>query len=465
MPALGDAEEAHMTQTMIELRDLDDRDLISRVRGGDASAYAVLYDRHREPAMRLARSLTTPDRSQDLVSEAFAKVLDVLGRGLGPRDSFRAYLNTTIRSIHVNGIRTGKRESLTDDYEASGADLAVDDDLDGMADRSAIARAFKGLPQRWATVLWLTSVENRPLHEVGELMGMEPNAVAALSHRAREGLRQAYLADHLAEATDLTCRDTVAAIPAYVRGSLTTRKKAKVDAHLDDCVRCSAIVLELGEINTKLGALLAPLILAGGGLSTAAALTGAAALPSAGSAAGHGLTGLLAPAQVLVGLAVTACLAVTLTGSTSTGSDASPGSSPVTTTVVQYAGRQAPLDGVIASRRDPIQSVANRAATASSQTQPIDSTTAQQPGQVATISPTGVSADPPPTETQAPGPGTSPSPGSSGESSTLEVTVVASASADGSIPCAEATAQVSVAPGSDVLPGGVSVGSTICPQP
>ena len=452
-----------MTQTMIELRDLDDRDLISRVRGGDSSAYAVLYDRHREPAMRLARSLTTPDRAQDLVSEAFAKVLDVLGRGLGPRDSFRAYLNTTIRSIHVNGIRTGKRESLTDDYEASGADLAVDDDLDGLADRSAIARAFKGLPQRWATVLWLTSVENRSLHEVGELMGMEPNAVAALSHRAREGLRQAYLADHLAEATDLTCRDTVAAIPAYLRGSLTTRKKAKVDAHLDDCVRCSAIVLELGEINTNLGALLAPLVLVGGGLSTAAALTGAAGVPSAGSAAGHGLTGLLAPAQVLVGLAVTACLALTLTGSTSTGSDASPGSSPVTTTVVQHAGRQAPLDGVIANRRDPIQGVANRAGTASPQTQSTGNPTTQ--GQVGTISPTVVSADPPPTETQPPGPGTSPSPGSSGESSTLDVTVDVAASADGSIPCAEATAQVSVAPGSDVLPGGVSVGSTICPQP
>ena len=252
-----------MTQAAIDLGEATDSELIGLVRAGEASAYAALYDRHREPALRLAHSLTSADRAQDLVSEAFAKVLDVLGRGLGPNESFRAYLFTTVRNVHLNAIRSGQRERLVDDYEASGADLAVDDGLDGLADRSAIARAFKRLPERWATVLWLTAVENRPLHDVGRLMGIEPNAVAALSHRAREGLRQAYLADHLAEATDLTCREACAALPAYLRGSLTARKRSKVDAHLDECPRCAAAVVELGEINNNLGALLGPLVLAG----------------------------------------------------------------------------------------------------------------------------------------------------------------------------------------------------------
>jgi len=252
-----------MTQAAIDLGEATDSELIGLVRAGEASAYAALYDRHREPALRLAHSLTSADRAQDLVSEAFAKVLDVLGRGLGPNESFRAYLFTTVRNVHLNAIRSGQRERLVDDYEASGADLAIDDGLDGLADRSAIARAFKRLPERWATVLWLTAVENRPLHDVGRLMGIEPNAVAALSHRAREGLRQAYLADHLAEATDLTCREACAALPAYLRGSLTARKRSKVDAHLDECPRCAAALVELGEINSSLGALLGPLVLAG----------------------------------------------------------------------------------------------------------------------------------------------------------------------------------------------------------
>jgi len=150
-----------MTQAVLDLGDLDDRDLIGRVRAGDASAYAVLYERHREPAMRLARRLTTPDRAQDLVSEAFAKVLDVLGRGLGPQDSFRAYLNTTIRSVHVNGIRSSKRESLTDDYEASGADLAVHDDLAVGAREGDAKTHGRGEPHRVLQVEEVRPVADR----------------------------------------------------------------------------------------------------------------------------------------------------------------------------------------------------------------------------------------------------------------------------------------------------------------
>jgi len=322
-PILGSGEETQMTQTVTDVSEATDSDLIGLVRAGDASAYAVLYDRHRQPAMRLAHSLTAPDRAQDLVSEAFAKVLDVLGRGLGPNESFRAYLFTTVRNVHLNAIRAGQRERLVDDYDASGADLAVDDGLDGLADRSAIARAFKRLPERWATVLWLTAVENRPLHEVGRLMGIEPNAVAALSHRAREGLRQAYLADHLAEATDLSCRGACAALPAYLRGSLTARKRSKVDEHLDDCPRCAAALVELGEINSNLGALLAPLVLTGlaGGAATSGAAVGAV---MNGHAVLRWARRVLDQGRSLTGVVAMSAATLTLVGSSTPGGAAMP---------------------------------------------------------------------------------------------------------------------------------------------
>ena len=38
---------------------VDDADLIIAARAGDAEAYAALYDRHRVPAMRFARSPMT----------------------------------------------------------------------------------------------------------------------------------------------------------------------------------------------------------------------------------------------------------------------------------------------------------------------------------------------------------------------------------------------------------------------
>ncbi len=55
------------------------------------------------------------------------------------------------------------------------------------------------LPQRWQQVLWYTEIERRPLAQVGSLLGLTPNEVAALAHRARAGLRRAYLAEHVRE--------------------------------------------------------------------------------------------------------------------------------------------------------------------------------------------------------------------------------------------------------------------------
>ena len=71
-----------------------DAELISAVRGGDVDAYGTLFERHVEAARRLARQLVPAGDAEDLVSEAFVKVLGVLQRGGGPDVAFRAYLLT-----------------------------------------------------------------------------------------------------------------------------------------------------------------------------------------------------------------------------------------------------------------------------------------------------------------------------------------------------------------------------------
>ncbi|MGH3335729.1 MAG: RNA polymerase sigma factor, partial [Nocardioides sp.] len=55
-----------------------DAELISAVRGGDVDAYGELFGRHVAAARRLARQLVPPADAEDLVSEAFAKVLSLL---------------------------------------------------------------------------------------------------------------------------------------------------------------------------------------------------------------------------------------------------------------------------------------------------------------------------------------------------------------------------------------------------
>jgi hypothetical protein len=89
--------------------DLDrksDAELISAVRGGDSEAYGVLYQRHLHAAKRAASCLArTSVEREDLVADAFTRVLRVLRDGGGPDEEFRAYLLVTMRNGAISGAR------------------------------------------------------------------------------------------------------------------------------------------------------------------------------------------------------------------------------------------------------------------------------------------------------------------------------------------------------------------------
>jgi hypothetical protein len=76
--------------------------------------------------------------------------------------------------------------------------------------------------------------------------------VAALAHRAREGLRQAYLQMHLSGVVRQDCRPIAEKLGGYVRAGLSARDAAKVAAHLDDCTDCWAVCTELSDVNGAL---------------------------------------------------------------------------------------------------------------------------------------------------------------------------------------------------------------------
>jgi hypothetical protein len=113
---------------------------------------------------------------------------------------------------------------------------------------------------------------------------MSPNSVSALAYRAREGLRQAFLQMHTADLVDADCGWTHDHLGAFVRGGLSRRDSDKVEDHLEGCRRCTAIYLELTEVNSSLAAILGPIVLGG---AAAAYLGGTSG--GAGAVAGLGL--------------------------------------------------------------------------------------------------------------------------------------------------------------------------------
>ncbi|MGW6931053.1 sigma-70 family RNA polymerase sigma factor [Lentzea sp. NPDC054927] len=278
-----------------------DAELIESVRGGTIDAYGQLYERHVSAAYNLARQLARSQaEADDLVSEAFAKVLDTLRAGRGPDSAFRAYLLTALRHTAYDKTRREKKVDLTEDMTDVAPAVQFSDTAVAGLEKSMAARAFAALPERWQMVLWHTEIEGQSPAEVAPLLGLTANGVSALAYRAREGLKQQYLQMHLAATDAERCKATVDRLGAWTRAGLSKREATQVEAHLDECGRCRALAAELADVNGALRIFVAPLVLGIGATTYLVAAGSTTAVVGAGAAAGGaGAVGASIPRQLV----------------------------------------------------------------------------------------------------------------------------------------------------------------------
>lgn len=278
-----------------------DAELAGLATGGDLEAFGELYRRHAQAAWRVAQAVTgNAEDSADAVSDAFTRVFKALPSGrLTANANFRAYLLTATRNAALDvHRRTGRVRSTGDDkvFDRPSGDGPTDKAMERL-DAAMVATAFRSLPERWRSVLWLTEVEGIPAREAAGMLGVSANGVAQLAVRARAGLRERFLQAHITQrSVDDGCRATVERLGAYVAGALAPRELAKVDQHLAGCDECRARKEELEELGSNLRRIVLPIPLGLGAMAVAKwelASNGAAA---AGSTAG-GLPGWLEKAQ------------------------------------------------------------------------------------------------------------------------------------------------------------------------
>ncbi|KRB36963.1 RNA polymerase sigma factor [Microbacterium sp. Root180] len=188
-----------ITLELDEPTTLPDELLIDRTRDGDMDAYAQLWVRHEASARGAVRGISNTLDPDDIVSEAFAGILSAIRSGGGPRGTFRPYMYAAIRNIAAtSGSRP--RDVQLDDINDFAHPTAADPS-EAIADTTLLADALQTLPPRWRTLLWYIEVEGMKPRDVAPLLGMSPNAVAALLYRARLGLRRAWLTSAAKEPT------------------------------------------------------------------------------------------------------------------------------------------------------------------------------------------------------------------------------------------------------------------------
>ena len=141
-----------------DLPTLSDDELVELARDGDSAAYGELWRRHSGIGTSIARRYYEIADPDDLVSEAFARILSTMQRGGGPRSGFRPYLITTIGNV-ARRWATRSRDSASDDLDLLEDPKTLDDPVVAATDQQFALQAFKSLPERWQSVLWYSAVE------------------------------------------------------------------------------------------------------------------------------------------------------------------------------------------------------------------------------------------------------------------------------------------------------------------
>jgi RNA polymerase sigma factor (sigma-70 family) len=229
--------------------------LMAAVRRGDTASYGVLYARHLGAVRRIAARWTgTHAEREDAIAEAFTLVLRALRAGRGPDELFLPYLAVTVRNAVIGWHRRDSQLSLVADVpEPPGSGAAAGEDPMGRRLHASMAvDAFAVLPERWRMVLWQTEVEGRTPAQLTSLFGTTPNGVAALAHRAREGLREAYLAQYLPAVAARACRQIIGRLPRWVQHGCAPRASQQITNHLDRCAECRELATTLTHLNPSL---------------------------------------------------------------------------------------------------------------------------------------------------------------------------------------------------------------------
>jgi RNA polymerase sigma-70 factor (ECF subfamily) len=169
-----------------------DRELLQQAREYDGQALAKIYDRYAEPIYRyLYRYLGNAAQAEDLTSEVFLKLLNVLNTPRAPRDHLQGWLYRVAHNLAMDWFRQrAKDENLVSDEVLLEEDNSPLAELEERQTRGRLRAAIRELTADQQRVLLLRFGQGYKIAETSQLMGKSEGAVKILQHRAIRRLRK-----------------------------------------------------------------------------------------------------------------------------------------------------------------------------------------------------------------------------------------------------------------------------------
>ena len=175
-------------------RDRADAQAMVRLRSGDTSAIAELYDRHGGTAFGLAlKILREEGEAEDVVHDAFVAVVQRVDQYHPERGTVAAWLVTTVRNLALDRTRRKIRRAQIVDAELKHEPSDVPRDpehaLYAERERDRVRRAMSSLPAAQRETLEIAFFEGLSYPEIAARENVPLGTIKSRAARALHALR------------------------------------------------------------------------------------------------------------------------------------------------------------------------------------------------------------------------------------------------------------------------------------
>jgi RNA polymerase sigma-70 factor (ECF subfamily) len=169
-----------------------DEDLMSLVEGGDAAAFAVLYDRHSRAAYSLAyRMMGERQAAEDLAQDAFLKVWRSAGSYRADRGSVRTWILSIVHNRGIDQLRSLASRRRTQEKVQAQAPRSQPSEAFSESwrnsQREQVRAAMSTLPPEQLKILELAYFSGYTHVEIAEILDLPLGTVKG---RMRLGLKK-----------------------------------------------------------------------------------------------------------------------------------------------------------------------------------------------------------------------------------------------------------------------------------
>jgi RNA polymerase sigma factor (sigma-70 family) len=172
----------------------DEIDILAAANSLDQDALATIFDEYAPAIYKyLLRLGVYPQEADQIVGDVFARLLDKIAEGKGPRTNLRSYLFQIAYHLAVDHARERQRTAPLDMAESANKESKP---VQSRAEEKMLLEKLfivmeHELTEDQRNVIVLRFQEDFSLKETAEIIGKNVNAVKALQNRGIDKLRQA----------------------------------------------------------------------------------------------------------------------------------------------------------------------------------------------------------------------------------------------------------------------------------